>query len=350
MKRFASFLWGIDPGYFRLKHAIKTVLAILLALWWVQDEHLYSILLAGIACGFSMQGIVAKPLRSRFIQVLIFHSFYFSAFMLGLWVRDSADWTGLVLVLLGFAVNYGRRFDLQHSMAPMMAWSICFLATILPFGDTSQAYDNIYGFVVGLIVSAIFILLIFPDNYANLYVRNSNRIFRMLGYGMNQMRRYLIQYNKQFEFRRTPFANFKTDLLRLLDSNQMIEQSEIFGEQQRYVNFILIHEYALCNAFFMITDALQVLWQHDQRLPYRTRVALNHLCRQFNRLFKSVSMKTDYTVHAHHHLIAMQRFTERLSQKPATDPQVVICLLNLKLGFVLLNQHLKKMMEGGDAA
>ena len=208
MIQFPALLWDKDPGYFRLKQAIKTVIAILMTLFLVRNEPLFGKLMASLACGFSMQGVNAKKLSWRIAQVICFDVVYFLCFMLGLVVRDAPNLTAVILVILGFTVNYLRQYGLQNSMAPMMAWVLCFFATILPANSSHEVWLHLYALIIGLVVSAAVSIFIFPENYNQLFVDNTNRLLQLLSRGMSEMRYFLVRRPERQGFAKSSLVIF----------------------------------------------------------------------------------------------------------------------------------------------
>lgn len=341
-----SKVWSLDPGYLRLKHAAKTVLAIIFVLWLVQDEPLFTKTMAGLACGFSMQGIDAKSFSSRLGQVVVFNLIYFSVFDLGLLVRDSANLTAIVLVLMGFTVNYIRRFNLENSIAPMMAWLLCFCATILPYGSSLQAWQHIHGLVAGLVVSAIAVAFVFPENYPRLFVSNSNQLFTLLANGISDMRTYLLIRKAEFNFDKQLFVQTKSNLYHLLDSNQTIEQSDVFNSHQELISAILIHQYAIVSAYSMMIEAYRVLKIHEFKLSRPLRLILAKINRQFSSLFSTMKMNKDYTFSSSELRVSLQKMSEILNHENITEPTIIIVLLNLKLSLTLINKHVNALLRG----
>lgn len=340
-------LWGIDPGYFRLKHAFKTILAILIALWLMRDETSYVRAMVGLAAGFSMQGVVAKSYPTRIFQILALNLAYFCSFILGLLVRDSASGAAAVLVVTGFIANYARRFGLQTSVAPMMGWTLCFFATVLPFTDTAEIWEHIYGLIVALSVSALVNCLVFPENYPRLFVWNSNRLFRTLAQGMEELRQYVQGHQKKRAFERRAFVGIKHLLMHLLESNQAIEESD-FSAEDNPLSDILIEQYALVNAYEMMLDAYELLGRNKQQLLKPAQDELNIIYKQFELLFASMVMKTDYSVLTGGATVPLPSLVKTLSRTPLTEPAMVLVLLNLKLSFNLLNRHAAKLLRIAD--
>ena len=334
-------LWNIDPGYFRLKHAAKTIVAILITLWLMRNEALPFQLMSGIVSGFSMQGVVEKTGFLRVIQIVVLNVAYFLSFILGLAVRDSVDGTAITLVILGFVVNYLRRFGLQTSMAPMMAWSLCFFATTLPFASTGVVWDHSYAVVTALVVSALVNALIFPENYQRLFVVNSNRLFHALSQGMHEIRRHLVRSDQMDVFESSVFVGIAEAMSHLLESNQAMEEDEFFVRTCPHAGDILLQQYALVHAYMMMLDTYRTL--NHTLLSSEERLALSELYRQFEHVFASMDMRKDYEVLSNNAWVSLAFLGKKLTRPPA--PESIIVLLNLKLGFNLFNRHIAHLLR-----
>ena len=344
-------LWMIDPGYFRLKHAAKTVLAILITLWLLRGEEQAFKLMAGIVSGFSMQGVVAKSFSSRVKQVIMLNIAYLLAFILGLVVRDSVNLSALMLVAVGFVANYLRRFGLQNSVAPMMGWTLCFFATMLPFSSTSEVWSNIHWLFIALLVSALVNSLVFSENYPRLFVSNSNRLFKGLAEGMRAIRRHVLIANETHRFEPELFTKITDTLNRLLDSNQAIDESDVFfvssSDDENQISRILLQEYALVHAYMIMIDAYNTLARHQHQISRPARRGLSLIYKQFETLFNSMAMRPDFTVEVKHSLVS---FAKKLTYTEPSEPAIIIVLLNLKLSFNLLNRHVAQLSRGIDEA
>ncbi|STX39365.1 hypothetical protein [Legionella feeleii] len=347
-KRLQIFFWNIDPGYFRVKHAFKTVLAIVIALWFVRDETHFTKAMTGLACGMSMQGMIAKSFISRVVQVILFDLAFFTAFIMGLWVRDFPHLCPIVLVVLGFTVNYMRRFGLSDSVAPMKVWTLCFLAIVIPL-QTKEWWTHIYGFIIGLVAGALTLLFVFPENYSKLFINNSNRLFKALARGMNACRRPILFPVPPRNIARLSFVRLRDMLHRLLDSNQTIVQGLAINEREKLIDGIMIQEYALIHAFNMMVDSYKTILVKNYQLSPSKRLALSSINRQFAALLTSLTMNKDYSVTAKTCRISMAKITEKLSQEPLTDPALVMVFLNLKLSFNLLHENILRLQRGENA-
>lgn len=346
LNQFRVYLWNVDPGYFNLKQALRTVLAIIISVGITYDKGILTSLLAGIVGGISVQGVVAETWILKLLHIVVFDFIYFAVFILGLMVRDSADWTALTLVVLGFFANYIRRFGLENSMAPMMGWTLCFLATTLPFSSTDEAWRHMYGLLVGFGVSAVIILFVFPENYSRLFVKNSNRFFQTLSSGMAEIRRYLLISNrKTMHVTDLPFESIKTTLMQLVNTNQAIQLNRKTAKTEKQFSYIVSHQYALVHAYTLLIDAL---WIHSNEMSRSAQLAISLVCKQFATLLAAIGMHADFTVSKDSSFCFLPDLAKKLGLAPADNPAVIMLLLNCKLGFELMNQHIIQLVKNSD--
>lgn len=348
--RFKNYFWAIDPGYFNLKHATKTILAVLISLCLVHEGDTLTLVSAAIASGASMQVVVASSLVSRIVQVVIFDVVYFAALVLGFSVRDFPSWTAVTLVILGFVVNYIRRFGLDNSMAPMMIWVLCFITTILPFADTTQVWVLIHAVWVGFLVSAVILIFIFPENYPRLFVSNSNLFFDGLTQGLLEMRRYVLVPNTQEVFINLPFVSIKTTLDRLLESNQTIQQQVLRTHDEKQISHILMHQYGLLNAYSLMIDVYHSLWVSKHSLSRAGALALSYVSKDFADLFSATRVNMGYMVATDRAIHLLPKLATVLGNISLVEPNIIMALLNFKLSFELLNQHETLLLRAVDEA
>lgn len=348
VNQIRTYFWYIDPGYFNLKQALKTVLAISIALWWVWDQGVLAQAVAGIISGTSVQGVVAKSLPARLAHIVIFDGIYFTALVLGFLTRGHPHWTAILLVVWGFAVNYIRRFGLDNSKAPIMAWMLCLLATIIPIGDTVEVWALVYGVITGFIISAIIIICVFPENYPRLFINNSNRFFQNVAQGLEEMRCYVMASKEVTDFTSLAFVSRKAMLEKFLSSNQVLLQAHVFAQVQKQTSHILRHQYGLLNAYALMIETYHSLWERKHHLSREGALALDFLNDEFTRLFSTMTVQSDYEVSTDTPSITLPSLAEKLGQISLTEPAIVMALLNFKLSFDLLNQHVTQLLRGVD--
>lgn len=348
LKFVGNKIWAIDPGYLHLKQGIKTILAIALSLWFMRHQAPITQVMASIACGFSMQGVVAHTVYQRLRHIVLFDAVFFSVFILGLMVRDSTLWSGLVLALLGFVVNYIRRFGLERSMAPMMVWMLCFLSILLPMTNNQTIWQPIYGMVIGFGCSA-FMLLIWPDNYARLFVENANRFLQTFAAGLEAMRRALIIHSSTEGALSFPFEKTQATLRRLMESNVVLHHKlEAFSQARRH--HILIEYYALMNAFSLLNDAMQRLLLEPQVASRSLVLLLARSYKQYAREFLALRVGLDYAFIGTQKRNFLTYSSQDKWQVNRPSAPVIIMMLNFKLGFNLLRQHTWECLRYEDAA
>ena len=347
-KQLRTYFWHIDPGYFNLKQAFKTIFAILLALWWVRNDDVVTMVIAAVISGASMQGVVAKSLIARIVHIIVFDVIYLTGMALGFITRDSSSLVAILLVIWGFSINYIRRFGLDNSKAPLMAWTLCFLATVVPLPNNSHIEELVYGVIVCFSVFALVILCIFPENYAYLFINNSNRFFQNLAQGLEEMRCHVMTLNDRTLFAHLPFVSRYATLEKLLASNQAIQQSMVFADTQKEVSHILLHQFALLNAYSLMVELYHTLWIHRRELPHEAILAINFISEEFIRLFSTTIVQQDYKVHSGCPIIFLPNLAEKLGKVSLIEPPIIMALLNFKLSFDLLNQHEAQLLRGVD--
>ena len=343
--RFYTYFWGIDPGFFQLQHALKSVFAIVLSLWLVRDKSLSVIVMSGIASGISMQGFKGNTFLSRLVYVGALDAVYGLVFLLGFLVRGAPYWTGALLVTLGFAVNYARRFGFCNSRVPMMIWTLCFLATILPFSAFTRLPILLGAIGVGFAASAMVILFVFPENEPRLFVNNSNRFFQDLAQGLLDMRRSMLFLEETPTFEKRPYVSQKMVLARLLDSNQMLLNRGVFMEDG-IESQVLMYQYSLLNTYSLLVDATHVLWERKCPLPRLARLFVGRKCKKFGQIFSSMVLRSSHQVILGSTVTLNTKLPEKLGHVLWPDPNLLMVLFQFKLGFDLFHQYLDKLLTG----
>lgn len=343
------FFWQIDPGYFRIKLAFKTVLAICISLWWTRDQNLITQLMACTASGFAMQGVIARDFSRRIVQVFILSISYFSAFMLGLWARDSTLLTALVLIIMAFVVNYCRRFNLRNSIAPMMVWMLCFVANIFPFPSKAAAIAHIDGLIKGLIVSAAVLLLIWPENYMRLFRQNSVFYFSLLRDHYRVCAHWLATLF--IDEKALPVKEMREELSYTIESNRTLERTQTITRNNPLMWNATNQQHALNQAFFLLTEALLSIYRKKELLPKSLIPLLVDLLYQAARLFDQldINKKLELTGNVDQR-ISVNKLNQHLSKLDITEPQAVLNIMNVKMAIQLINQHIQEWVTLNETA
>jgi len=344
MNRFFTALWNIDPGYIHLRRASKTIFAILVTMAITSHFSGNIILVACIGSGISMQGIAAITFLGRIRQLVIFDLCYILSFAIGLLVKHSSFFTSLALIIIGFAVNYIRRFNLQKSNAPMMIWLLCFMATIIPFPNTVSHWDILLSLLIGISVSAFTYIFIFPEHYSKLFILNANRIFDGMATGFYDLRKQLISHPQDCRFEDTNAAQQRVLLTELLHSNQMITDNLITARRNPAMSRALIQLYGVVNAFKVILKAYHRMWGTEKKIP---RILLAKLCiinMKYAEVCQSVTMQEDFSITIERSLVSLRDWPGQMDRFSTEDADIFMLLLNIKLGLTLMNKHLTKLL------
>lgn len=348
LNKLRARYWVIDPGYLNLKNAAKTILAILISLWLVRDEGVLTRAIACIASAVAIQGVAGNTFIARLVHIIIFDTVYFLTLALGFVVHNPPQLTAFVLVILGFAVNYIRRFGLEKSMVPMSIWILCFLASSLPLKENIPLNALGYGIGAGFLVSAIVALFIFPDNHLRLFIHNSNQFFHGLSSGLKEMRRYALVATEPVDFSHLPFVTIKTRLEQLIESNLVIQQNSTFSMVEKQINHIVIHQFALVNAYSLFIEVFHSLWLSKHPLSRAAKLSLSEMFKVFSHLFATTRVDNHYKTSTTNDIIILPILAARLGQMSLSTPSLIMALLNFKLGFDLLSQNEKKLLRGAD--
>ena len=160
--RFRYFVLVPDPGLHQLKHAAKTVVAVVIALEAFRFLHSHAALYAGISAGFLMQSTAGTTRRTRQISVAAMGVASTVAVGMG---SELSGWPlakELLLVAAAFAAFYVRKFIPGKAMFPMFAFVLTVLATVQP-GGAGSALPMMVA-VFGGFVSAYFVhFYLLPD-------------------------------------------------------------------------------------------------------------------------------------------------------------------------------------------
>lgn len=347
MNSLRTYLWSIDPGRFQLKQATKTLLAIVLSLAVLRHASLETMIVAGIASGASMQGVIAASLRTRLLHVFVFNMVYSWSFIFGFLVRNNSHFASFSLVFMGFFVNYIRRFGLSHSLIPMMIWLMCFLAIALPFQKETSMWVPAYGLLVGFFISSLMILFFFPDNYYRLFIENSIRFFEGLSQGLSAIKQQLTSPDHSCDFSQLSFVSIRTSLRCLLDTNQAIEERAVSANKNAKIDAVLMHQYALLNAYSLMVDACHMLWNSSRCIPSEDQLIVGSMFQRISAIFSTMRIDDAGMIVADGSMDDLSTLTEKMRVIPLRDPLIIMVILNLKLGLDLLKRQITLLLWGG---
>ena len=137
LDRFRYFVLAPDPGLQQLKHAAKTVVAVVIALEAFRFLHSQAALYAGMSAGFLMQSTAGTARRTRQISMAAMGAASTIAVGLGSELSGRHLAKEALLVAAAFAAFYVRKFIPGKAMFPMFAFVLTLLATVQPGGAGS---------------------------------------------------------------------------------------------------------------------------------------------------------------------------------------------------------------------
>lgn len=341
LRRVKTTVWIFDPGYLNLKQALKAILSILMVLYVLRKESFLIIVLSALVTGMALQGVVAKKWTAKLIQALLFDALYFAMTTLGFLIRHHPHWVTVILVLLGFLLNYLRRFGLEKSMMPISAWVLCFIPTIYPFNTVDSFWPYGQGVLLGLLISLVVLLFIFPDNERRVFIKNANLLFENLAQGLQEMRFALLQGLEQKKFADFPFVARKTKLDKLMDANLGMQTWDSLSPNDPLPR-LLRQQYALVHAYAFLLQIFYGLWQSQPVLARSTKLALCYMSKKMAQQFSNAYVNEKGDVLNRGGPLLLSRNLNLVS----TDPQLVMILINFKLSFDLLLKHGNFLQDG----
>lgn len=156
------FLLSSDAGLSQLKHAAKTVLALVIALevcrWMEPRGTLY----AGLSAGFLMQSTAGSARRIRQISMASMGAASTLAVAVGSLLASNIWAKEALLVGAAFAAFYVRRFIPGKAMFPIFAFVLMLLATVQP-GGTGRALTMMTAVAVGFASAYLVFFYVLPD-------------------------------------------------------------------------------------------------------------------------------------------------------------------------------------------
>jgi len=347
-------LWEEDPGYFRLKQSFKTLVAIFLLMCITYAAPMEVKLLSAMAAGFSMQAIIGDTRYEHIKFIFIAFPVYFICYLIGYFSKNSALISSNILIILGFLVVYVRRFGPGFFFGPIIAWIFCFLGMLLPV-SLRQYWLVITALLLGLSVSALVFLFIFPERKKMLYFENFDIFLKDYANSLQWLAHILIHHTTIEKYRQDKTA-LKDHLFRLTTVNGDIAQNQTNSDSPyaARLTYLYTKQYALAKVLTMILEGIEEMIKAEIILSDTVRShlftvfsiyasALNNLDINHERNNYCDVLKTLEIVEAN-----LEEFQEVLINCIAIDKKPVIPLININLGLRLILHNIKKMEQNNE--
>lgn len=349
VQNFLNKLWEEDPGYFRLKHSCKTVIAILLIGIVAYPAPMLVKLFAALSAGFSMQAIVGDTRRAQVKFILLAFPAYFLCFMFGYLSQANDLLSSGLLVVLGFLAVYLKKYGPAFNFAPVNAWVFAFLGIILPI--TVQNQWLVFGSVIlGFIISALIFLFLFPELKSKLFYSNINKFFKEYSLILQWLAHILIHKIdlEQFQLNR---ENYKNYLFRLTVVNGDISQNIASSAKGSIARMypIYVKQYALAKVLSLIMEAFATLVMQNKSLTDNVRSHLFTVFAIYATAISNIDVKHSHSNYQQvlNTLVIMEKYLEDFQElillSVLTEQQPMIPLINLNLGLRLIFNNIKSM-------
>lgn len=349
MNQIWNYLWHKDPGFFRFKHAFKTVFAVVLSVLLFIKASLLTQVLVGMAAGFSIQGISGEGYRGRLLSIVIADFSFVAGYLLGASVNTYPRLSGLLLVVLAFLAMYVRRFGPRFAVFPILVWVFCFLGSILPEGTLFEILWHGASLLPVFIISGVVYFFLFPEKKKELFYNNMQAIFSSYASSLRwqidcqEKESCAINYIKDE-------PRYKLRPMPLLQLNQSIAET-LLEESTATINRtnnLFVIQFALGKAITIIYESFEAIYGNKLILPKEAKKHIGNILDNLAEMFSSIEIdkKTGaITLKAKLNKTEkiLKKFKEYLSASMLEAGEELVPLLNINLGFRMIFRNLALM-------
>lgn len=347
-------LWEDDPGYFRLKQSFKTLFAVFLLMALTYAAPLQVKLLSAIAAGFSMQAIIGDSRRTQLQFMLLAFPLFFICYLIGYFSKGSDLLSSSALTVLGFLAVYMRRFGPDFNFMPIIAWAFCFLGMLLPI--PLQQYWSVMGaLLLGLVVSALVYLYVFPQRKTKLYFENFSVFMKDYANSL-QWLAHILTHETTLEKFEADKVSLKNHLFQLTTINGEIAQNKARTESSCAfrLNYLYVRQYALAKVLTMILEGIGELIKAKVTLSDSVR---SHLFTVF-AIYASALNNLDIGHECSNHKAVLRTleitkanldaFQNLLIKCIMMEKPSIIPLININLGLRLILRNIQSMEQNNE--
>lgn len=340
-------LWDKDPGYFRIKQGLKTILAILIVMIITFTAPFSVKLVAGITAGFAMQAITGQNQKEQFQFILIAFPIYFLCYLIGYITRNFGMLSDIVLAILGFLAMYVRKFGSKFTFAPILAWTFCFFGVIFSI-PLQEYFLVVYGLLLGLCISGLVFLLIFPEKKQNLYFNNLKLFFNCYSNAL-QWLAYILMNGTNLKTYNDKKIALRDRIFHLCLYNGDIAQKYIDSNGYSRLNKLYTKQYALAKNLSMILEGFEHLIITNKILSdivrshlftiiaiYATAISNLHISDTKSNYVKvSSTLKIIET--------NLVEFQNLILKSFANNSEFIVPLVNINLALQLIQKNIKTL-------
>ena len=342
--------WEEDPGFFRLKQAFKTVIALLLLGIITYTMPQFAKFFSALAAGFAMQAIVGDTRKQQIKFILLAYPIYLLCFFLGYFTKTNILLSSVFLVALGFLAIYVKKYGAAFFFAPIIAWCFAFLATILPVYSLSIGMLIFY-MLLGMLIGALVYLFIFPELKSSLFDSNLRKFFHAYAMTLQWLAYLLVHKTDVVEFQRKR-EQHKNYLFRLTMVNGDIMQNNCKNNETiTRMNKLYIKQYALAKISSMIMEALDLIIREKIEISDDVR---SHLFTVFAIYATAIANIDIQQTHSNYREVIntltimeknLNEFQSLILACVINQKKSMTALINLNLGLRLILRNIRKMEQ-----
>lgn len=330
-------MWRADPGNLRLKQACRTILAVLLSILITWNAAFLTRIFAGLVAGFCVQGIQGHTLRHRLLHVLLLSSAYMLVFTAGVLCNHHRVAASLLLAALAFIVFYLQKYTETVSFPPMMLWTCCYLATILPLPEAIEAARHLPALLIGCFCAILVALVIFPKNTREMFQENDDTLLSFARDSLHLCLPHVAFGMSASTFSERYFEQ-KYRMLALLELSQTMLDTRGAAELPPQAAQYLLCQYGLIKALSMLYESYEVIMAQQGKLPRQTAVALSRSLKKYRLLLSKLIKKQPFkpqTVKK-----ALASFNQHILELEIDDHSLITAIMNIKLAMNVLSKTL----------
>jgi len=272
-------------------------------------------------------------LRRRFYHVAVLGAVYVLVFALGVLCNHNITAASFLLAALAFCVFFLQKYNNTISFPPMMMWTCCYLATILPLPILSECLINMSGLIIGYLCAIFTALLIFPKPVEALFYKNDESFLKVANNCIE-----LCNPNSVFRHSKVAFDErfyqYKYRMLALLELSQsMLDASETSDLSEKFSSHLLC-QYGLLKSLSMLHEAYISVLMSKNTIPPDSRRALARLLKKY-RLILAKNIRGHESRPA---VIenALFIFDQHLLSLDITESHLLTSMMNIKVAMGVL--------------
>lgn len=352
LQNLSKKLWEEDPGYFRIKQSVKTILAIAIISLITIAMPMPVMFFSAITVGFSIQAITGDTQKQQIKFILTAFPLYFICFILGRVTESNQLYSSVLLVFLGFIAIYLKKYGSTFDLAPIIGWAFAFLGIILP-PEQQIEWQILASMIVGFSIAGLTYLFIFPVKKIELYYVNVTKFFKEYCFMLHWLAHVLIHKTtfKDFQEKKIAYKNYIFHLM-IVNGEIARNQSDATAIDAERINLIYSKQYALAKVISMIIEGFESLIEQPD--GFSDDIIATHLFTIFV-IYAAAISHFDLTIIAkdQKQVLTIFRIMENklaelqrlILQSSFIKKSYLIALININLGLRLILKNIQQLEQ-----